>query len=68
MELKVEATYEGGALKLDEPLPLPEGQRVTVVIQPKGGRVRRSAGLIPWTGALADLEQLLGPDNQPWSE
>jgi predicted DNA-binding antitoxin AbrB/MazE fold protein len=68
MSLEIEATYEGGDLKLDKPLPLGECERVTVIVKPRDGQIRRSAGLIPWTGETKALEYLLGPDNQPWAE
>jgi predicted DNA-binding antitoxin AbrB/MazE fold protein len=68
MSLEVEATYENGILKLDQPLPLQEQERVVVSIRPKTSRVRHSHGLIPWTGSPEDLEYLLGPDNHPWEE
>jgi predicted DNA-binding antitoxin AbrB/MazE fold protein len=66
--IEVEATYENGVLKPDRPLPLQEQERVTVVVKPQGGRVRRSAGLIPWTGDEKARDYLLGPENPPWSE
>jgi predicted DNA-binding antitoxin AbrB/MazE fold protein len=68
MSLEIEATYENGTLKLDGPLPLAEQERVVVNVQRKGSRARQSAGLLPWTGNLKDLDALLGPDNQPWEE
>jgi predicted DNA-binding antitoxin AbrB/MazE fold protein len=34
MSLEVEATYEGGVLKLDMPLPLEDHERVTVTVKP----------------------------------
>jgi predicted DNA-binding antitoxin AbrB/MazE fold protein len=68
MALEVEATYEGGVLRLDKPLPLDERERVTVTVKPHDGHIRRSAGLIPWTGEAKALEYLLGPANLPWGE
>ena len=50
MEVQVEAVYEGGVLKVQEPLPLREGQRVKVVVQVPASRARQSQGLIRWTG------------------
>jgi predicted DNA-binding antitoxin AbrB/MazE fold protein len=66
MPWEVEATYENGVLKLDRPLPLGEHARVTVSVKPLASQIRQSAGLIPWTGDARSLENLLGPDNQPW--
>ncbi len=65
MAFEVEATYEKGVLKLDQVLPLPEQERVTVVVKPKVSRVRKSAGLVPWQGDQQALDYLLGPDNHP---
>ena len=50
MTLEVEATYEGGVLKLDTPLPLNEHERVTVQVKPHTSRMRQRAGSIKWTG------------------
>jgi len=68
MSLEIEATYENGTLKLDSPLPLAEQERVVVNIQRKASRARQSAGLLPWTGSLQDLDALLGPENHPWEQ
>ena len=64
MSLEVQATYENGILKLDQPLPLSENERVTVTIQSQVSRVRQSVGLVPWNRDARALEHLLGPDNQ----
>jgi predicted DNA-binding antitoxin AbrB/MazE fold protein len=58
-KLEITAVYEGGTLKLERALPLPEGQKVTVTVQPLGGAVRRLAGLIPWSGTREELEHFL---------
>jgi len=50
MALEVEATYENGVLKPDQPLPLAERQRVTVTIREPGGRAKASYGRIGWKG------------------
>ena len=64
MSLEFQATYENGILKPDQPLPLSEHERVTVILQPQVSRVRQSAGMVPWNGDARALEHLLGPDNQ----
>jgi predicted DNA-binding antitoxin AbrB/MazE fold protein len=62
-ELHVEAVYENGALKVTEPLPLAEGQRVQVVVQVPTTRARQSAGLLRWTGDPEELRRFaLDPD------
>jgi len=65
--MEIEATYDDGVLKPDHSLPLEKGQRVRLTISSHGSRARASAGLIPWNGDPQELEQLLGPDNQPWA-
>jgi predicted DNA-binding antitoxin AbrB/MazE fold protein len=56
--LEIEAVYENGALKLPRPLPLTEGQKVTITIHPPGGIVRRSYGLLQSTRSAEELERL----------
>jgi predicted DNA-binding antitoxin AbrB/MazE fold protein len=58
MALEVEATYEQGFLKLDEPIPLQEHQRVVVQVKPKVSRIRQSAGLIKWRGDPEELRMI----------
>ncbi|MBV9123773.1 MAG: antitoxin family protein [Planctomycetes bacterium] len=53
-DLELEAVYENGTLKLFRPLPLAEGQKVTIILQPPGGVVQRSYGL---------LQSALPPEN-----
>jgi predicted DNA-binding antitoxin AbrB/MazE fold protein len=63
MIVTVEATYENGVLKPDQPLPLAEQQRVRVTILTGPSRVRQTQGLIRWTGDPAVLEYFaLSPD------
>ena len=50
MTIEVEATYENGVLRLDQPLPLKENERVTVRVTTKISRARRAAGRMKWTG------------------
>lgn len=68
MPIEVEATYQNGILKLDTRLPLKENERVTVSVKPQASRIRRSAGLLKWTGDPKALEYLLGPENAPWEK
>lgn len=67
MGLEIEAIYEDGVLKLERPIALENGQKVKITIHPPGGRARKSAGLLKWTGSQEDLDYLLGPDNHPWA-
>ncbi len=56
MNLTVEAIYENGVLKPTQPLPLKESEKVNVTVhrlpsaQAALDAVRRSYGLIGWTG------------------
>ena len=39
MGLELEATYEHGILRLSREVPLQDGQKVRMIIQPDGGAV-----------------------------
>jgi predicted DNA-binding antitoxin AbrB/MazE fold protein len=56
MTLSVEATYENGVLKLEQPLPLKPHERVWVTVHRGVSRARQTAGLMGWKGSaeLAD--------------
>jgi len=41
--LEIGAIYEAGVLKLDEPLPLPERQRVTVTVREEPREIKQGA-------------------------
>jgi predicted DNA-binding antitoxin AbrB/MazE fold protein len=69
MSLTVEAVYENGVLKLAQPLPFPEHEKVQVTVQalaqpaaspPADAErmVRQSYGLIGWTGDPAVVERI----------
>jgi predicted DNA-binding antitoxin AbrB/MazE fold protein len=62
MSLEVEATYENGVLKLDNPLPLKENERLTVRIVPKASRVQEMYGRIRWTGDPEILRKIAEDD------
>ena len=66
MSLEVEATFENGVLKPSQQLPLREGEKVKLTIEPAGSAVDRLYGMLKWTGSREDLDYLLGPDNQCW--
>jgi predicted DNA-binding antitoxin AbrB/MazE fold protein len=67
MNVEIEATYESGVLKLDQELPLANGQRVKLTIHQPSGRAKASSGIFRWQGSPEDLQILLGPDNHPWT-
>jgi len=56
MAITVEATYENGTLKLAQPLPLNEHQKVRVTIEPALTWAERTAGMMGWKGSAADAE------------
>ncbi len=49
MTLRVEAIYENGFLKLTQPLPLKEHQKVQVTIHTATTPAEQTAGVIPCT-------------------
>jgi predicted DNA-binding antitoxin AbrB/MazE fold protein len=57
MTLTVEATYENGCLKLAQPLPLQEHERVQITIAPKTNWVRETYGLCGWKGSAEEAER-----------
>lgn len=56
MALTVEAVYEDGVLKPIRALPLQEHQKVVIAVKVAMSRVRRTAGLIGWTGSQEDAD------------
>jgi predicted DNA-binding antitoxin AbrB/MazE fold protein len=68
MTLTVQAIYENGVLKPDQPLPLKEHERVRVSIhapvdvQDALDAVQRSYGLIHWTGDSETLRRIAEDD------
>jgi predicted DNA-binding antitoxin AbrB/MazE fold protein len=63
MTIQVEATYENGTLKLDQPLPLKDHEKVHITVRTNAdfqeSAVERSYGLLGWTGTHEELEQIL---------
>lgn len=66
MALTIEATYENGVLKPDQPLPLKEHERVRVTIAPKTSWVDETSGICGWKGSSEELQELaLSPEYDP---
>jgi predicted DNA-binding antitoxin AbrB/MazE fold protein len=70
--LVVEAIYENGVLKPSQPLPLQEHEQVRVTVDRPALKtkaldaVKRSYGLIQWTGSPEDLDYLINDvENDP---
>jgi predicted DNA-binding antitoxin AbrB/MazE fold protein len=60
--LVVEAIYEKGTLKLANPLPLKENEKVRVTIEPEMTWAERTAGMLPWTGDPEVLREIAEDD------
>jgi predicted DNA-binding antitoxin AbrB/MazE fold protein len=58
MTVTVEATYENGILKLSNPLPFKEHEKVSVTVRPAVSLARQTAGMIPWKGDAEMLERI----------
>jgi predicted DNA-binding antitoxin AbrB/MazE fold protein len=56
MPLTVEATYENGMLKLAQPLPLKEHEKVQVTVHTGPTWAERTAGMMGWTGSTEVAE------------
>jgi predicted DNA-binding antitoxin AbrB/MazE fold protein len=61
MTHSVDAVYEDGVLRLAQPLPLKEHEKVHVVVYPDVSRVRQTAGPMGWTGS-AELAEKFATD------
>ena len=59
MTITVEATYENGTLKLTEPLPLKEQERVRVTVEGQTSPILEAYGIIGWKGDHETLERIL---------
>lgn len=58
MTMQAEATYENGVLKLDQPLPLKENERVHVTVLVRSNPAAHGYGLMGWTGDPDVLRQI----------
>ena len=58
MSLEVDAIYENGTLKLDQPLPLLERQRVKIVVQVETTAAQRAYGIMGWTGDIETVRNI----------
>ena len=62
MSITVEAVYENGVLKLTQPLPLKDLEKVRVTIEPELSWAERTAGLLKWSGQPEMLKQIAEGD------
>jgi predicted DNA-binding antitoxin AbrB/MazE fold protein len=63
MAITVEAVYENGVLKLSEPLPFPEHEKVQVTVHAVDNPLLRAYGIMGWTGSAEDLDRLIDDDD-----
>ena len=56
MVLEMKAVYENGTLKLKEPLPLQEHEKVQVTIQPVASRLLQSYGIMGFAGTAEEAD------------
>jgi predicted DNA-binding antitoxin AbrB/MazE fold protein len=67
MSLQIEVTYQDGVLKPTQPLPLHEGQKVTIIIAPVTSAAQRFCGSLCWTRDPEELRAYLNdPDESAW--
>jgi predicted DNA-binding antitoxin AbrB/MazE fold protein len=62
MSLTIEAVYENGILRLTQPLPLKDQEKVRITIEPELSWAERTAGLLNWTGDPALLQRIAEGD------
>ena len=66
-DIRIEAVYENGTFKLARKLPLEEGQKVTITIQPAAGAVERMYGMLAWDRDPEELRRFLNDaDEGQW--
>jgi predicted DNA-binding antitoxin AbrB/MazE fold protein len=56
MTFTIAATYEDGILKLEQPLPLKENEKVQVTVRTEPSMAERTSGLLGWTGDAATVD------------
>ncbi len=56
MPLTVEATYENGTLKLAQPLPLKEHEKVQVTVHIGLTWAEQTPGMMGWTGSTDEAD------------
>jgi predicted DNA-binding antitoxin AbrB/MazE fold protein len=59
MTITVEAFYENGVLKLSQPLPLNEREKVRVSVHRGPSVTEQTSGMIRWTGDAEGFDRLL---------
>lgn len=62
MAITVEAVYEGGVLRPVQPLPLKDGDKISITVEPALTWAERTAGILPWTGDPEILRRIAEDD------
>ncbi|HEY8506481.1 MAG TPA: antitoxin family protein [Gemmataceae bacterium] len=66
MTITVEAIYEDGTLKLAQPLPPRQHEKVRVTVETAASPLLRAYGIMGWKGDAATIERLaLDPEFDP---
>lgn len=66
MTITVEAIYEDGTLKLAQPLPLKQHEKVRVTVETETSPLLRAYGIMGWTGDAQTIERIaLDPEFDP---
>jgi predicted DNA-binding antitoxin AbrB/MazE fold protein len=66
MPIIVTAIYENGVLKLAQPVPLKEQEKVRVTIEQADNWVQATAGILGWQGTSEELQTFaLDPEFDP---
>ena len=59
MAITIEATYENGVLKLAQPLPRKDGDKVHIAVSSLESPILKAYGIMAWKGSGAELDRLL---------
>jgi predicted DNA-binding antitoxin AbrB/MazE fold protein len=62
MSITVEAVYENGVLKLEQPLPFKDQEKVRITVEPQLSWADRTAGMLKWPGDFEDLRRIVEED------
>ncbi|HKB01789.1 MAG TPA: antitoxin family protein [Gemmataceae bacterium] len=62
MAITVNAVYENGVLRPEQPLPLEEHEKVQITIESARSWAQRTAGMFKWTGDPEVLRRIAEDD------
>ena len=66
MTITVDAIYENGVLKLNQPVPLHDQERVQVAIRRQASPLLDSYGMMGWNGDAETIDRIaLDPEFMP---